>query len=142
MRHLCIGIALLTLVLSITQCRRVTLGDSRKAKMEPQSTNASEAQQDPLENPAEITVTGEYLSALLVAYEDFQKDPDIPAQKKRITNYSVEFRQDRDNYIIFFFAKRPPSEQLSPGGESSLGKDVSYKVRKRDYQITAKSFYR
>lgn len=110
--------------------------------MEPQLTNANEAEQDPLESPAEMTLTGEYLTALLVAYEDFKKDPDIPPQKKRMTNYTVEFRQDPENYIIFLFAKRPPNEQLSPGGESSLGKDVSYKVRKSDYHITGKSFYR
>jgi hypothetical protein len=40
--------------------------------------------------PAEIS--GEYLKAFLVAYQDFKRMSDLPTKKKQIENYQIEFR--------------------------------------------------
>lgn len=85
---------------------------------------------------------GEYLKAFAAAHEAFKSDPLIPAEKKRLENYNVEFRQSGDLYHVLFSAKRLPHERELDGGESELGKDVMYTIRKADYQIVKRLFYR
>jgi len=137
MKYVCLALALFTAVGLLTDC----YSHSKIATMK-QPPSANEIYQDPLAQPAEVSVTGEYMQAFLVAYEAFQKDVDIPREKKRIENYSIEFRQNSMSYTIFFFAKRGEAERLSPGGESSLGKDVSFRIRKKDFQVIDRLFYR
>ena len=141
MKHLLVGVAVLTVLLSLCGCRKVGLGEVKKS-MEVSSANASEAEQDPLKTPAEATVAGEYMRALLSAYQDFKKDPDIPAHKKNIANYTVEFRQDDQSYIIYLIPKQTTGEGPVVGGETTLGKEVSYTISKKDYKITAHYFYK
>lgn len=100
------------------------------------------SEQDPLDLDAEVRVGGEYLKAFAAAHEAFKSDPLIPAEKKRLENYNVEFRQSGDLYHVLFSAKRLPHERELDGGESELGKDVMYTIRKADYQIVKRLFYR
>ncbi len=122
------------------QCQKTT-NEIGKSNMQVQPTNIN-IDQDPLDLPVEVKVSGEYMKAFLVAYEAFKTDPLIPEEKRRIENYSIEFRQRGDAYFILFLAKRKPSERELEGGESELGKDVMYVIKKQDYKIAAKQFYK
>ena len=142
MTHSAAAILSLVILVSGSACSPAVPTKANNTPNNPQTMPTNSADQDPLDKPAEVAVPGPYMKAFLVAYEDFRRDPDIPAEKKDISNYSIEFRQNAESYSIFFFARRPENEKLSPGGESSLGKDVSYTVRKSDYKVTSKLFYK
>jgi len=139
-KRICVSIALLALVSLLMQCQKTT-NEIGKSNMQAQPTNFN-TDQDPLDLPVEGKVSGEYMKAFLVAYEAFKTDPLIPEEKRRIENYSIEFRQRGDVYFIHFFAKRKPSERELEGGESELGKDVMFVIKKQDYKIAAKQFYK
>ena len=83
------------------------------------------------------------MRALLTAYEAFKAEPKIAEKKKAIGNYNFEFRQDQTAYFIFFVPKLLPEEEGKVvGGESELGRSVTYAVRKSDYTIIARQFYK
>lgn len=138
-----INLVLLALALLLTQCQQNTFseigGDNMQAHLSARNTK-----QNPMfpTAPAESSVSGEYMQAFLVAYNAFKDDPLIPDQKRKVENYEISFRQDSEAYFIFFGAKRLPSERNLLGGESELGKDVTYAVRKKDYKIIARQFYK
>ena len=90
----------------------------------------------------QLSINGEFLKAILVAYEDMEKDASIPAEKKRIENYLIKLRQDKDVFYILFLANRTPQEKGAKGGSSSLGRDVEYSVSKDSYQIKRKQFFK
>jgi hypothetical protein len=89
-----------------------------------------------------VTVNGQYLKAFLVAHQAFEVDVDIPQEKKKIDNYRVIFSQQDGEIIVLFLAVRLPSELSLKGGSSTFGKDVRYRVRKKDYQIISKNFFK
>lgn len=140
MRNLFIGLALLAGLVLMSNCRRIGPGAMVKNNM--QGPPANEAKRNPPENPAEITVPGEYMRAFLVAYDQFRIDPEISARKKIIENYTVEFSQDEQSYVVYLIPRLTAGERPLSGGETTLGKEVSYTIRKKDYKITARSFYR
>ena len=134
------GIALVSLAVLFSQCQQIT-SEAGRTKMESQPTNNS-ANQDPLNLPVDGKISGNYMKAFLTAYDAFKADSLIPEDKKRIENYRIEFRQHGDVYFILFFAKRKPNERGLEGGESELGKDVMYSIRKTDYQIIKRLFFK
>src|SRR6266536_2793340 len=97
-------------------------------------------EQESMCGSSEVQVHGEYMKAFLVAYKAFEEDTDIPSQKRHIENYILRFSQDKDNYFVVFVAKRKPKEHALAGGESELGKDVRYTVRKSDYRVASRLF--
>jgi len=82
------------------------------------------------------------MRAFLVAHDAFKEDPGIPIKKKRIENYDIKFRQTTDDYFILFLAKRLPSESEVSGGSSQLGRDVQYRIRKKDYRLVGRNFFK
>src|SRR5438128_2510602 len=140
MRNLFIGLALLAGLVLMTNCRRIGLAEMGKNNT--QGSPANEAKGNLLENSAEISVPGEYMQAFLVAYDQFRQDPDISAKKKTIGNYTVEFRQDDQSYVIHLIPRLSAGEGPLSGGETKLGKEVAYTIGKKDYKITARSFFR
>jgi len=92
--------------------------------------------------PADAKVSGEFLKAFLAAMESFKVDPQIPDGKRKIENYDIEFRQGQSSYYIYFIPRKMPFEIPAGGGESALGKWVTYEIRKTDFQITARQFYK
>jgi hypothetical protein len=97
---------------------------------------------DPLELPVAAKVQGHFLKAFVAAYDSFKSDSMIPDSKKRIENYEIEFRQQSNWYFVLFFAKRNERERELLGGESELGKDVMYTIRKEDFSIVEKKFFK
>jgi len=154
-KRIIIGMALSTLFL-VTQCQKKSSesggsntqplalieSGSVNRQLRPSKRDTRHEDQDPLELPVVEKISGEYMKAFLAAYEAFMADPLIPDGKRGIENYSVEFRQRGDLYYILFFAKRKPSERELSGGESELGKDVIFTIRKTDYQIVERFFFK
>jgi hypothetical protein len=139
-KRMYISISLLTLVVLSTQCQK-TMSEPGRGNMQAQPPNRS-TDRDPLELPVDSKVSGEHMKAFLVAYEAFKTEPLIPEEKRRVENYGIEFRQQGDVYFVLFLAKRKPSERELDGGESELGKDVMYIIKKQDYTIAARQFYK
>ena len=131
-----LGLVLLAVILS--QCQNNSSGKSKDREMQGNRTQNlmfSTA-------PAESKVSGEYMRAFLVAHNAFERDSEIPEEKRRIENYNVEFRQDTETYLISFFAKRIPPGSMVVGGETEMGKDVTYAISKGDYQLIGRQFYK
>lgn len=132
-----------TLVLLLSQCQNVSTSETRKVVMNAASvSDDSDAQQDYLNAPVKSKMRGEHMKAFLVAYSAFKEDAEIPDIKKQIENYSVELREVDNSYFILFIAKRSKNERGMKGGTSELGKDVTYTIRKSDYQIISRLFYK
>jgi len=130
----------LVLSLLLLQCRHQVNGESQKEK-DRGSIYETKIEPDPLP-PVDVAISGEYLKAFSVAYEAFRNDVEIPEQKRKLENYRIEFRQKGDAYLMLFSAKRLPSESDIVGGESELGKDVLYRVSKRDYRMLGRNFFK
>ena len=92
--------------------------------------------------PPESAVSGEYMKAVVVAYNAFVSEQRIPDKKRLIENYTIAFRQDGRAYYIFFVPKFPPGEKGMVGGENELGVSVTYAVSKSDYSIIRNQFYK
>jgi len=95
-----------------------------------------------MDDSKEIGVPGELMKAFIVAYEAFLKDPEIPKEKRRIENYDIGLSQEGEYYMVFLAPTRRPGEPMRPGGSTELGKAVRFKIRKKDYQVIDKLFYR
>lgn len=89
-----------------------------------------------------IKVNGSYISAFLSAYRKFLQIRDLPDKKKRLINYDLEFTQDRSNYYILFTPKYIPEDQFRVGGETALGRQTRYTVRKIDFKVIDERFFR
>ena len=84
------------------------------------------------------------MKAFLVTYADFMKIKDLPKSKKLIENYKVGFSEDKQNYYIFFYPKvdtRKNKVQII-GGETEFGVEMRYTIRKKDYVIQQRAYYR
>jgi hypothetical protein len=91
--------------------------------------------------PVEARVAGPYLKAFLVSYESFNNDPQIPEAKRPLENYDFEFRQGKTSYFIWFIPRSAHSGPIV-GGDTELGRAVTYSVSKADFRITGKQFYK
>jgi hypothetical protein len=106
------------------------------------SINNDDENEDIFKLKVKRKLEGEYAKSFLVAYERFKTESLIPDEKKRVENYSVEFRENKNNIYVLFAAKLSPEESEIVGGESKLGKDVVYIIRKSDYQIVKRYFFK
>lgn len=132
---------LLAIFLFLGQCQKSSEGKMGKLGTTPLPRNEA-TMQEPKPLAVEGKVPGEYLKAFLVAHTTFAKDSEIQLNKRKIENYWVTFSQTPDSYKVDFFAKRKPSELDLDGGESELGRDVTYLVDKKTYQIVLRQFYK
>jgi hypothetical protein len=82
------------------------------------------------------------MKAFMVAHNAFILEQTIPERKKHIENYTIEFRQDKDAYFIYFLPKIPSSSKGIIGGETELAVSVTYAVSKNEYKILARQFYK
>jgi hypothetical protein len=92
--------------------------------------------------PAETKISGEFLKAFLAALESFEKDKAIPDSKRKLENYDIEFRQSESNYYVYFIPKKAQGEAAPAGGETTLGKWVTYEIRKTDFRVTIRQLYK
>ena len=99
-------------------------------------------QKNVLDLPVEKQVNGGFFKAILNSYNDFMLKSNLPEEKKNIENYEILVRQNKNEFIISFVAKRLKEELNLDGGESALGKDVVYIINKNDYSIKQSYFVR
>ena len=135
---------LVALISFLTQCERANnlartedMGTQKNDRM-PAKADAD----DPLDLPIEAKVPGEYMKAFLAAYSAFKDDPLIREEKRNIENYQIEFRQRNDLIYVLLLAKRKAAETEIDGGESELGRDVIYTVKKKAFTIVERKFYK
>ena len=91
---------------------------------------------------SEAPVSGERLKAFLVAYSSFQREKGIPAGKRKIENYDVVFQEDEKFFTVIFDPHSSATDERVVGGETSLGVEVSYVIRKGDFKLTKREFYK
>lgn len=109
----------------------------------PQSEPSEERiMDDPLSLPVLNEIAGVQLKAILIASDAFKSVPKIPGPKRNIENYQIEFRQKGSYYYVLFTAHRKPSENELEGGESDLGKDVMFVIRKSVYSLAKRYFFK
>jgi hypothetical protein len=125
-------------VFSLSQCQERTFS---RIESQPTQATGKVKEPDPLP-PAESSVSGEYMKAFLVAHKAFTEDPSIHVNKRLIENYDIEFRQDAESYRVLFVAKRLSSESELSGGSSQLGRDVQYRINKKDYRLVGRNFFK
>lgn len=90
-----------------------------------------------------MSISGEYLKAFLVAYNDFRKIPDLTSIKKNLLHYRLIFSEDKGIYLIYFIPKIKPDEfdrSVRLGGETSQGRSILYEIRKRDFKISKRGY--
>ena len=137
----CVNIAVLAVAFTLSQCQY-----NAHSKVEESNTNSRSALSNKGRNAVnpivKTSVSGEYMKAFLVAYDAFKEEPDIPDPKRRLDNYNIELSEDSELYFVFLYAKRKPSERNLKGGESELGRDVTYTIGKKDYHIVARVFHK
>ena len=107
------------------------------------STGPSAPAQQEASAKASLRVTGKFLKAFLVAYQDFMKIENISRSKKNIENYSIGFNDDKINYYVFLTpieSGRSKSDVV--GGGNEFGKQMRYTIRKSDYAIRQRAYYR
>lgn len=107
-----------------------------------QSSMSPPEAQDPFSLPVRMSLKGEYLKAILIAEKSFQTEGSIPEAKKRLSNYVIEIREDKNFFYILFEAKRLTNEKELDGGESELGKDVMFVIRQNDYLLVKRRFFK
>lgn len=81
------------------------------------------------------SLDGTYLQAFLSAHRSFQSVRDLPIQKKRLSNYEIDFSENHDNYQVDFLPKRGGEDMNVLGGETSMGRAIRFIVRKRDFKV-------
>lgn len=132
------SIFLVAILLVTTQCQK----SQEKATEGLPAITSTRAQKTTDPTAVEVKLSGEYLKAFLAAYSAFTADAGIPADKRKIENYTIQFEQNEKYYLISFFAKRLPSESELDGGESQLGKDATYAIDKQTFQFFQRGFYK
>jgi hypothetical protein len=75
----------------------------------------------------------------VVAYEAFKGETKIPENKRRLGNYQIFFSRERGNYHVTFMGKRLATEADLVGGESELGRSVTYVIRS-DFTLLGRAF--
>lgn len=138
------GGCILLLVLLSVQCQNPASTSNERKSVQPTTGGVvqdSRDEQDWFNLRLDSNVDGTYMKAYLVAVESFKAETVIPEAKKSIDNYKLELRQDRDFYFVLFLAKRQPSERNLRGGESALGVDVMYTIRKTNYDLISRKFF-
>jgi len=82
------------------------------------------------------------MKAFYVAYNKFVLDKRISENHKQLESYDIAFKQSKESYYVYFLPKSKPGEMAGPGGATSLGRYVTYEIRKADFQVTATQFYK
>jgi hypothetical protein len=114
-------------------------GTSRAHGSKPLST-VDESQEPSSSSIGSIKVDGNQLRLFLVAYDSFKSEPEIPASKRQIQNYSVYFHEDRGNYIVSFLPKLLPGEELDYGGDTKMGRPVDYVIDSKTFRLLGRVF--
>jgi hypothetical protein len=134
-----IDLGLLTLAILLATC---TFGETRKSAKQALLINSGQPGEEQMSASTNNRISGELMKAFLAAHETFKNDADIPELKRRVENYEIELRQTGDSFIVYFIPKLKAGERPLRGGETELGKEVSYTISKKDYKVTAREFYR
>jgi hypothetical protein len=113
------------------------------ARVERWTPSVEGTENDPLNLPVEGTVDGNFARAFLISGEAFNKDIVLPADKKNLENYRIEFRQDAQ-YIFVIFNAKPANESEAHvlGGSTTLGKDVAHVIRKKDMKLVQTVYFK
>jgi hypothetical protein len=85
--------------------------------------------------PRSLSLDGAALRGFLAAYEHFNRLRDLPPKFKALENYTVRIDEHKDAYEVVFAPRRAPGEGRADGGETSLGRETHYFIRRRDYRI-------
>lgn len=97
--------------------------------------NNDVAHVDFLNLPVTNTIQGKVLEALLVSYRSFEDNASIPLEKRNITNYDIEVREDDRTFYILFNAHRTKEESELDGGISAAGQDIVFIIDRSTFEI-------
>jgi hypothetical protein len=133
--------------------------DNKMPKVGMTSQDGNQQMQD-LEKPAEIDTVmvsridpftilkGDLLRLFQITYDSFSKDKKIPSEKKNLEDYKIEFKQDEKYWYVYYGVSDERKEvllksrRLPRGGSTETTKDVLYIVRKQDYQLISRKFFK
>lgn len=93
-----------------------------------------------------VTLSGENMKAFVITWNSFNKIKDLPSEKKNLEHYSILFNSDSQSIYVTFepiplpVAKNTQElkkqvESMSTGGDSPVGRWMSYTVSRRDFKI-------
>ena len=125
-------------------CTQIDDGRTRATNAEPNQSASSlqnsntNSHTDNTSEP-EIAIEGEKLQIVYKVLAAFNTDKDIPEYKKDLSRYRLEFENKEQDYYIRLIVLRDP-DQSYVGGETDEGKDVVYRVDKRNGRIIERAF--
>lgn len=95
---------------------------------------------------SEVKVSGEYMRAWNVAYSAFMEIDDLSDKEKELKYYDIEFSEDNDNYIVFFFPRLISElfskEEAKHYNVRAIGRETRYWINKDTYKIVERLFYK
>ena len=90
-------------------------------------------------------VSGNYLKAWQIAFEDFQAIDDLAAEQKQLRHYKIGFSENPEQYVVHFQALLLPNiEDGKASGviRATLGRTTRYWINKASLTIDRKLFYK
>ncbi len=95
-------------------------------------------------SPVEMKAT--FLKAYAVAWDAFQKAPEVPRGKKDLDRYlAVYVSEDAHDYYVYFLPKQRypivPAGETMMDGVTYFGQQALYVIRKSDYKIVKRTLY-
>lgn len=90
----------------------------------------------------DVVVSGEQARAIIVAERAFQGNPNIPAAKKDLRNYTLEIIEENSTIKVTFGHRQHPDEAGSMGGSGKLGVSVCFFIDRATWSVTRVLFLR
>ena len=66
---------------------------------------------------------------------------DFPGGKKEVLNYRLKLSEDQDWYYVRFVPRLAPGEEPAIGGETSLGREVEFVLRKDSLAVVRHYYF-
>jgi hypothetical protein len=94
-------------------------------------------------------VSGNLLRAWQSAVDDFQSQPDQTREQTRLKHYKIGFTESAEHYIILFQALLLPIVEKVEGKtevvgllRETLGRTTKYWIKKENFQVDTRLFYK
>jgi hypothetical protein len=102
---------------------------------------SAESQAKPNTVAAPFEVSGTYIAAFEAAYREFLRISDLSKSRKRLENYRIRFTEDESNYYVKFVPRLAIGDSAREGGETTLGREVQFTVRRTDLAVVRRTYY-
>jgi hypothetical protein len=90
----------------------------------------------------EKSLSGEYLYAFTVSFENFLQIDDLGQSQKDLKNYKIFIDEFENYYVITYLPILLSDEQAKKYKAITLGREIRYWINKKDNKIEKRLFYK